>query len=329
MSLERRCYRWVQVDEDNPKLQELLKGEKPILRKEESYRFFCPIKKCICREFHVDSARELQQFIVDGVDENGEESMENRRKGGNLSCRMMPCERPIIMIGQDEAVFHQNHLSRKQWFLPSGISEIRPKCEGESIMASAFVNREDSLATRNEEHLIAVNLQRNGKTYVSQEAARKIRGGQGMKQDLTFNPCLHYFEIGQNRDGYWNSDQMVLQIEDCVDYIQHKYKHCLLVFFFDHSSGHDKTKEDGLNAARMSVGWGGAQPKMRTSVLTKKCIGPHNPKVSVGEEYSHIFLESDMGPWYEPSAPKYDISVELNESSKKQQFNKKWLPPPA
>jgi hypothetical protein len=82
MALERRCYRWVQVDEENPELLKLMEGEKPILRKKESYRYYCEIKKCICREFHVDSCKDLQQFIVDGIDANGEPTIENQRRGG-------------------------------------------------------------------------------------------------------------------------------------------------------------------------------------------------------------------------------------------------------
>jgi hypothetical protein len=40
---------------------------------------------------------------------------------------------------------------------------------------------------------------------------------------------------------------MVLQLEDCDDVIMYLYPEYDYIFFFDHSSGHDKQREDGLN----------------------------------------------------------------------------------
>jgi len=54
-------------------------------------------------------------------------------------------------------------------------------------------------------------------------------------------------QYGTSSEGYWNYDHMVLQLEDCDDVIMYLYPEYDYIFFFDHSSGHDKQREDGLN----------------------------------------------------------------------------------
>ena len=59
------------------------------------------------------------------------------------------------------------------------------------------------------------------------------------------------FEYGADNDGYRNYNHMVLQLEDCVDVLQHLFPQYEYLFLFDHSSGHDKQREDGLNVKKM------------------------------------------------------------------------------
>jgi hypothetical protein len=40
---------------------------------------------------------------------------------------------------------------------------------------------------------------------------------------------------------------MVLQLEDCIDVLKVLYPQFDFLFLFDHSCGHDRQKEDGLN----------------------------------------------------------------------------------
>lgn len=70
---------------------------------------------------------------------------------------------------------------------------------------------------------------------------------------------------------------MVLQLEVCIDCLnvldgnQYDYS-----FLFDHSSGHDKQRPDGLSATKMSKNFGGSQPRMRESKMTKETLfGPY------------------------------------------------------
>jgi hypothetical protein len=47
---------------------------------------------------------------------------------------------------------------------------------------------------------------------------------------------------------------MVLQLQDCVDVKTMLYPQYDFVFLFDHSSGHDTHREDGLDLNKMTKG---------------------------------------------------------------------------
>ena len=61
---------------------------------------------------------------------------------------------------------------------------------------------------------------------------------------------------------------MVMQFEDMVDCLkvlyQDEYEY---VFYFDYSSGYDRLRPDGLNAAEMNKGYGRCQKKMRQTKI--------------------------------------------------------------
>jgi len=88
---------------------------------------------------------------------------------------------------------------------------------------------------------------------------------------------------------------MVLQLEDCCDMVTNLYPQYDFLFLVDHSSGHDKQREDGLNVSRMTRNFGGAQRKMRDTQIKqeKGYLGPF-------QEYStlvisnHLFLNQQM-----------------------------------
>jgi hypothetical protein len=56
---------------------------------------------------------------------------------------------------------------------------------------------------------------------------------------------------------------MLLKLEDCVDVIKHLYAEYDYLFLFDHSSGHDEQREDGLTVKKMARSYGGTQHKLR------------------------------------------------------------------
>jgi hypothetical protein len=106
---------------------------------------------------------------------------------------------------------------------------------------------------------------------------------------------------------------MILQLEDCADVLKALYPSYDYLFLFDHSSGHDKQRPDGLCAARMTKGFGRAQPKMRPSIiLSADYLGRYDHPwiLSVGQDQVMVFHDGDRGPFWlsdaERAKRKYD-----------------------
>ena len=67
---------------------------------------------------------------------------------------------------------------------------------------------------------------------------------------------------------------MVLQLEDCIDCLKSLFPEYDIIFLFDHSNGHDCLQPDGLSITKICKNFGGKQPKMRDTQLTRDCFGP-------------------------------------------------------
>jgi len=71
-------------------------------------------------------------------------TIQDRRKylqfGGHLSKRKNVRDKPVIMIGQDEAIFKQYLFTSKHWVAPDGTAALSPKDEGQGLMLSYFVS---------------------------------------------------------------------------------------------------------------------------------------------------------------------------------------------
>ena len=81
--------------------------------------------------------------------------------------------------------------------------------------------------------------------------------------------ALAVLEIGEHREGYWNSDRFMEQVGKAVKIADMKYPPSQghhHVWCFDHSCGHTAFAEDALIASKMNKGPGGKQPKMRDTV---------------------------------------------------------------
>ena len=137
--------------------------------------------------------------------------------GGNLSVRKPPNEKPLISFGQDECIFKQFLFSCKTWTAPDGTKALIPKDEGLGVMISAICSREFGFGFElTPEQLLLVNAARDGKKYSDEEAAKAVNGNPN-KLALTKSPFVIEFEYGQDNQGYWDYNQMVTQLEDCVD----------------------------------------------------------------------------------------------------------------
>lgn len=89
-------------------------------------------RKMVSQEFSMDTHPDLYQYVPHA----------NKRNGGDLSmqCLQTPGTRPIIEIGQDEAIFQQNSLSAREWSGANGESTPRPKNDGDGVMVSSFIS---------------------------------------------------------------------------------------------------------------------------------------------------------------------------------------------
>ena len=70
--------------------------------------------------------------------------------------------------------------------------------------------------TMNEDDLKKVNYYRSGKHYSDVDAANMMLGST-LKKKLTKSPFVRDLEYGARKDGYWEYECMVLQLENCID----------------------------------------------------------------------------------------------------------------
>jgi hypothetical protein len=155
---------------------------------------------------------------------------------------------------------------------------LTPKDEGKGIMLSALISYEFGLGVPMTKELVdKVNDLRDGERYKDSEAAVAVHGSD-LKGPLDYdeNPFVVKFEYGANADGYWNSNNMICQVENCRDVLKvllnDEYDIGLNI---DHSQGHDKLRPDGLHVGGMNLGFGGVQRVLRPSELTSDDFGPH------------------------------------------------------
>jgi hypothetical protein len=209
---------------------------------------------------------------------------------------------------KDEAIFKQFLFLTKMWVGPSGERPLLPKDEGTGTMISTFICREHGLIRDISPQILAeVNLQRAGEQYEDEEAAIEIYGSPD-KKPLTFDksPFLVFFEYGENREGYWAYNNMVLQFEDAVDVLKVMHPSYDFVFLFDHSAGHAKQRPDGLNQHRMNRSYGGKTVPMRSTVIKQEegYLGPFPRMLGPGDTQFLIFSASDTGPFWMSDAER-------------------------
>ena len=114
-----------------------------------------------------------------------------------------------------------------------------------------------------------------------------------MKDPLTL---VRFFDVGINEEGYWNYNQIALQVEDVFDVLAIKYPQYDIVLLMDQSSGHGKMRDGALNANVMSVRYGGKQGKLRKTKIRE--IGTYRRILDIGDEQLMVFGDDDDGPFY-------------------------------
>jgi hypothetical protein len=260
-------------------------------------------------EFHVDLDGNFFRDMYLSEPED-----EYKRFNGLRSVRY-PEGRLVLHIGQDESVFKANAFSYRVW-QETANKQLRPKGDGTGVMVSAFVSRAFGFNPEiSQADLEAINAKRLNTHYADLDAAEALHGpGQTLKPPLTASPLLRKLKHGKSREGWWDYNHQVLQMEDVADVLHHLYPECDISMEVDNSSGHGKAKADGLNVMGLGVRWGGEQPRMRSSTITEGCLGPHNPLLKVGDVQHMDFQEDDNPPHFDAAAPKLDAATDRSKT---------------
>ena len=155
-------------------------------------------------------------------------------------------EKRIVWF-HDESAYNTTEDTSTLWG-EKGKLPIKPKGRGSSIMVSEFIEENDGyLALSDEQYEFEV-------------------GNRG--EDVDKSACA-ILEIGEQREGYWNNDRFMEQMEKAVKIAEVKYPSSQgyhHIWCLDHSCGHTAFAEDALIANKMNKGPGGKQPKMRDTV---------------------------------------------------------------
>jgi hypothetical protein len=192
--------------------------------------------------------------------------------------------------------------------------KLRKKGKGEAEMVSAFTDSVKGFGLKmTEAELQQVNV---------------FREAQG-RLPLTESPGLRFLRYGNVQRGTtvsstvqytsWNNEKMLQQTIDYMDAAEVLYPNHQLHFQFDWSSGHAKRSDNGLSAMDVNLNYGGKQRRMRDSLLTADCIGPH-PTVANGVDYAVRASQTQTmcfgvstaelivpPPFNKPNAPRQDV----------------------
>jgi hypothetical protein len=187
----------------------------------------------------------LAEYHVDSS-ELFQEQMNQKTAFGRNRIIRYPFGRMLVIWDHGEAIAY----TKKCWSRPNEEIGLVPKDEGIGLMISALQSCEFGFCLEmSEEQLKEVNKYREGKNYI----------------------------YGIQKQGYWNYDHMVLQLEDCVNCLKVLFPEYDYFFLFNHSCGHDVQREDGLNVERMLKSYGGKQAILHDTLIKqeKGYLGTH------------------------------------------------------
>ena len=78
------------------------------------------------------------------------------------------------------------------------------------------------------------------------------------------NSAQVYLEI--QKEGYFNNDKLMVQMENAVNIFDAKYPYARALFLLDNAPSHTKVADDQLCEYNMNASPGGKQPLMRSTV---------------------------------------------------------------
>ena len=187
-------------------------------------------------EVHVDS---IDAFLL-GAEKDHKISIrfERTRKTDINGKPCTKADMELVILGQDETVFHANLMAAKSWFYMAQ-QKLRPKDKGEGLMISGITSRKFGYGLAiSDDDLVRVNAYRSSTAhseYVCEEAAEEVYGTV-TKGPLVDSRFVVYFAFGSGagRDGWWNGNEMAIQLEDVLDVMDVLYPDLFVIFELDH-----------------------------------------------------------------------------------------------
>jgi hypothetical protein len=172
-----------------------------------------------------------------------------------------------------------------------------------------------------EDELEQVNSKRRrGQTYKSYAGeAHNFLTGSRDKKEFKESPFVRMITYGNAQDGYWGSNHMLVQVQDILDVWNtlERTSYMQPICEFDHSSGHDCERDDGLTVSptHLKMNWGKGR-MMRDCELTAGCLGTieHDDRVYAGSTYSHTFTAGNPPKFLDGNEvpPELDVVLEAN-----------------
>jgi hypothetical protein len=309
---EHRMYQWIQLS--TAQSEELEK--QGLVTKNSGYKY----------KNH--DGIDLVEYPVDSNKIFQEKADTETRFGGHLSVQI-EMERPHIIFGHDESIFKQYPMAKFSWVALDGTVAIIPKDDGQGLMISAFQSHEFGFGMDiTDEELPKINETRRGEKYAD-EVAVIAKRGTAEKKDLKHSPFVVEFKYGANN---WSYEHMVLHLEDCVDCVKVLAPQFEYLFLFDHSCGHDKQREDGLNIKNMTKSFGGKHAYLHDSLIKEVdgYLGPYPKVLKPSDVQSMVFKETDAGPFWlseqeriEQRHDQIEAGMKVKRKLKKEEIIKK------
>ena len=135
--------------------------------------------------------------------------------------------KPLIRVVHDESTYYAN-CDQSYFWGDEHTNVLKQKSLGQSIMVSDFIDNVNGF--------------------------------------LQFNDSKARVMIEVHKDGYFNNEELMKQVEKAVDIFELKYPHARGLFLFDNAPSHRKIADNQLNVDKMNVSSGGKQPVMRDTV---------------------------------------------------------------
>ena len=201
-------------------------------------------KQKVDREIFIkDFLKLMESSKTFGFTDEGE--YENAAKPHNLP----EGEDEVVFVFQDESTFYENE-DYIIWVI-DGKGVLRPKGKGKSLMLSLWACPCHGVMYSNKDECVG------GACCSDAKGANKEEG--------KWKHSYQYFEAGSNRDGWWDFNDLMNQLEhDVLPIFKELHPNARGVFILDRSANHMKMHPNALNANELNLGDGGVNtPLMR------------------------------------------------------------------